>query len=480
MTTKTWQFSVAQKPVISGYGPTGTVNSRIQVITASATDNNSSINQSAITLSFDNRQVVPVISGSGGTVSISFATGELADDSEHTVTLTVSDDSGNSTSVSWKFYVTTKPDMLAVPSDCGTCHTLTPAIKYKHSVSPDAGLTGSGGTCGHCHKEGLIDKAICAYCHDGNPWDIYYGKAVPDPNIGANTDCLFCHGVGKQDFVQRKLIVTKPSAIISSWYTVSHNIPVVHKMTKGSCNDCHSVYLTREHNRATKNGVQITCSTCHNSGKPEVQNAIAAKNTDCLACHLQSGHDAAHNSNLNDECQTCHKGALNQEHINNFTTSGLNLTCNTCHLDTAAKEVKRTVSAGKLNCSGCHTEAHNMNLGDSVPPDIMLYNEFKWSLPLEALVFFGEPTVPAGYDLGQVVFSDRRTNLELSQVQTYFITQMENAGWSLVSTQQWPGLFNQHFIKGSRGAVIRAYNTVNSDGSGQMSIMGTRIEIWFK
>lgn len=475
-----FNFYVAQKPVIQGYSPTGNITSNTPVITAKVVDPNSPIDQSQVKLLFNNRQVVPEMTGSEGSLSISYAPGKLADDSNHTVSLTVSDISGNSATTSWNFHVGTKQDMGVTPQDCGTCHQLSSYSKYKHSIPPDAGLAGSGGTCGHCHKAAIVEQAVCEYCHDGDPWKIHFGTAVPDPQIGANTDCMACHGIGSRDFIQRKLFMTAPAPQVTTWYKIAHDVPNLHLASKGSCSECHSTYLTREHNRVTDNGVQMTCATCHKSADPAVRNAIAAKNTECYACHSTSGHDSSHISNIDINCQSCHKGTISQEHINNFTTAGKNLTCDSCHGSSAAAPVKRSLDAGKLNCSGCHVEAHNVNLPDTVPLDIPLYVGYRWSSPMEASIFAGETFAPEGYGSGQVVISDRRLDVETTQVISFYTTQLGVNTWTLESTHQAAGWFTLKFAKGKRGVVINGYNTSNNDGTGQVSNKGLRIEIWYK
>jgi len=481
VTTKTFNFTVAQKPIISGLEPSGTITTRTPTIKAVIIDpNGPAIDKTSIKLIIDSTQAVPVLTDSNGAITVSYQP-TLANDQTHNISVSVSDSLGGTVSSSWSFYTATRGDMPATAKDCRSCHTLTQYNKYKHSVAPDAGLTGSGGTCGHCHKMGLVPNEFCYYCHDGNPWDIHFGQASPDPSIGADTNCSYCHGVDAFSYVQRKVILNKPSKQLSSWYLLSHNIVDIHYVSKPDCMNCHSGYLTREHNRVTKAGVQITCATCHESTNPAVQQAIAAKNKDCTACHItRTDHEAMHTSGLDSNCQTCHKAVLTQEHLNNTTTAGKGYTCETCHANTG-KEVKRTINASNLNCAGCHKQGHNVNFADNVPADIPLYAGFQWSLPIEATIFAGEPATPVGYDSGQVVQSNRRTDITAEQIWAFYNSNLiAQNGWTLKSGAPAAGAqsFTAEFTKGSRSVTVKCFNSANRDGTGIQ--IGYRIEIWYK
>ncbi|PKM80205.1 MAG: hypothetical protein CVU89_14560 [Firmicutes bacterium HGW-Firmicutes-14] len=502
-----WTFTVAQKPVISGLEPkTGsTLSTRTPAIGAVISDpNGPAVDLASIRLLVDGKQVIPVISEAGGEVTVSFVSGALADDSFHNVSLSAADIVGNTATATWKFYINSKGDMAVDAQSCGSCHALNEYDKYEHSEGPlGVSVTQPNPThfysnrCSHCHY--TYKEQTCGYCHNnyaaGYNDDGVYIPGADDPSIAAGQDCLYCHSANNGGWVPssypayhfywvKNMINTGLDPIeplySDLYYVVRHDILPLHQAEKGSCNNCHSIYLTREHNRVSNSGTQLNCNTCHSSADPMVQQAIADKNRDCSACHTSADHEAVHNSTLDTNCRTCHRAALSTEHLSNSTTAGKNYDCDTCHAN-SLNEVNRTIATNSLNCAGCHTQGHNVNFVDKVPADIPLYAGHEWSLPMEASLFTGEPSTPAGYEDGQLVISDRRAGITPGDIWNFYSQELAANGWVVSTGIPAPGsVFTEaEFRKEGRSVTVRCYNTSNSLSGGEPLAAGYRTEIWY-
>lgn len=494
----TWNFAVAQKPLFSGIEPVdgATVNTRTPVIRVTVTDpNGPAIDKASVKLVLDANQVVPIVTDTDGGVNITYTPAPLANDSYHNAALSVADTAYNPNSAAWKFYVNTKGEMPAGAKACGSCHDLNPYDKYVHVNQGPYGFDKRnwshmhGNNCSHCH--GGYTQQFCGYCHNGNPDDFYYGTATPDPALEAGRDCTFCHspnptavglGTPSTNAVQHQVNNGVLPLNLGAWNILTHDILPLHNVDKGACNECHSTYLTREHNRISSSGIQLDCAACHNSADPTVQQAVYSKNKDCSACHAQADHGTVHTSGIDQNCTgSCHKATLTQDHTSRKDAAGNPYTCDTCHAS-KDKKVNRSIAAGSLNCAGCHPQGHNINLADNVPADIPLYAGFQWSTPMEASVFTGEPTTPAGYENGQVVLSNRRTDVAVSEAWDFYRQGLTSGGWILKSGAPASGAagFAAEFVYGARAATVKYYNTEKSDGAGQPQSGGYRLEIWYK
>lgn len=516
MGTKTFHFSIAQKPVISGFDPANgsTISNKSPIIKAVITDpNGPAINKSSVVMTINGQQVVPTLTDSpDGSVNVSLSNKTLAGDTYHSITVTASDTAAsvNTGTATWTFYINNKGDMPVDAKGCGSCHSLNQNNKYQHSEGPlGIGVGHSspthfyGRSCSHCH--GGYNEKTCGYCHnadislwwDGDGW--VRPNPVPDPTISAGQDCTYCHSGNNGGWVPSEYAADHfywVNNIINTGvepfkplypdlsYTLRHDILPLHKVEKGTCNNCHSTYLTREHNRKNKNGEQITCATCHSSTDPKVQGAIAAKNLDCFACHTQADHELVHSDTLDSNCQTCHKATLTSEHLNNDkTTAGKNYTCETCHTSTN-KAVVRSISAGNVTCGGCHGESktHKVFFADQLPADIPLYPEFKWTAPMEASIYTDDNSASFEYANGQVVVSNRMAGITAADMWTFYNNQLTTNGWNLKSGAPVSGaqLFSAAFVKDSRQVTVNCYNTDTADGTGAPVASGYRVEIWYK
>lgn len=436
---KTFTFGINQIPLLSGFEPTNgtSISNKTPTIKAIAFDpNGPAIDKSAIKLILDNATVNASTSeAADGRLTISYTpAAQLKDDSTHSVSLTVP----GAATVNWQFYISSKPDMPVINANCLTCH---PTFATYHPNS-----------CGSCHTD-FNYSAGCLTCHNGNP-DI--------PNFAHE------HTIGD---IQPVPLPSDP---------VAHHLLNDHFIDKGSCNDCHSIYLTREHNRTNKSGVQMNCDTCHKSSDPKVVAAITAKNADCTACHEAGDHELLHTGTLDSNCQTCHDASLSKEHMSHpKRLGGTDLTCDTCHKSTDIN-YKRSIAANNLNCAGCHKQVHKIALSDNVPSDIVLDSNFKWTTPIEAKLFNGDSSAPTGYQDGQIVISNRRSDTTAAAEWVYFNQQLSVKGWALKSPAPAADAttFSVEYQKLGRSITVNCYNRETANGLGNE--IGYRVEVWYK
>lgn len=500
--TETWNLNVDTKPVITQWKPVTYISEFKPVISANIKDGNDTIAQTSITMTLDGQKVNPGYDPVTGNLTYT-PVQPLANESYHTVSLSAYDPGGKSAEISWKFYINTYPDMAdSGIENCTACHSYSDSPYYNgsyetvHAKKLSFGGSHSSNNCDLCHNY-ITQPDQCGQCHGfdteiadgsgphGTSPGIKYGLKKGDPyypiRITQNRemwDCVICHQPGSG-------VMKRQSSGINSWVLQNnHDLPELHKAPASSCSECHAQSLTREHarlGRLDKNGLPVTCNTCHKSTVSEVTNAIANNNKNCSACHGQADHEQQHISSLDSNCQTCHKAALTGEHLANATTAGKNFNCDTCHASTDKGKL-RAIAMNNLNCAGCHSQGHNMYFADKVPDNIPLYTGYRWSTPMEASIFAGEPNVPAGYETGLVVISDRRSDVTTDQIWDFYNWQLTTGGWTLNSGAPAAGTpaFVAEFVYGERAVTIKSYNTENSNGSGQQNSAGYRLEIWYK
>jgi hypothetical protein len=427
----------------------------------------------------------------------------LPNEAYYNVSVSAQDNGGLSTSLNWTFYISTYPEMAdSGMESCSACHETYPksAIPFQ-SLHKNVSFYGShsDNRCYACHSY-ISYPAECWQCHgeeDGSGGWIDEAPHGSTPNIKYRLqnydttkafrvlenremwDCVICHQPNSPVLGWSGALV-KPTRILNN-----HDIPELHKTAESSCNDCHALSLTREHareGRVDQDGGSITCNTCHKSTDPGVMAAITDKNKNCSACHGMADHESLHTGDLDSNCQTCHVSALSQEHLNNPKTNpDKDYNCETCHTSSADNKVKRTIAANNLNCAGCHTQGHNILFVDKVPADIPIYSGFAWTLPIEASIFNGDTSTPAGYEAGQVVFSNRRHDITIDELWSYYNEQLTANGWQLMSDAPQPGaaVISAEFEKQARYVTVKCYSTELSDGAGPTSY-GYRTEIWYK
>jgi hypothetical protein len=492
--TETWTINVDTKPVITQWKPVAYISEFKPVISANIKDGNDTIAQSSIIMTLNGRQVAPVYDPVTGNLTYT-PVQPLANESYHTVSLIAYDPGGKYAPISWKFYVNTYPDMAdSSDSNCTTCHNKP----NTHAMGNwGYGGTHSGNSCGDCHDY-ISVPAGCQQCHgdpdDPSTWNlkghgdtpgIRYNLTKKDPytplRVSQNRemfDCVLCHQPGSPVKGYRW------GYAIPTRSLNNHDLPELHKAPASGCSQCHAQSLTREHarpGRLDKNGLPVTCNTCHMSTAAAVVNAIAGNNKNCSACHGQADHESMHVSGLDSSCRSCHKAALTGEHLANATTAGKNFNCDTCHASTE-KGKKRAIAMNNLNCAACHSQGHNMHFADRVPDNIPLYTGYRWTTPMETSIFAGEPGVPVGYEAGLVVISNRRADVTGDLIWDFYNRRLTDGGWSLRSGVPAAGTtaFVAEFVYGERAVTVKGYNTENSNGTGQQNSAGYRIEIWYR
>lgn len=496
--SKTWTFKIAQKPVISGLEPADGANVTTAaptikaVVTPAAGD---TLDQASVRLTVDGQDVTPTVTAAdNGALNVSYASTALNTDAYHNLSITAASASGLQATAGSKFYVNTKGDMPVDIQSCGLCHKLNQYDKYVHTTKGPYGYDDTtfvhkqGTNCAHCHSD--YTPQFCGYCHGGDPGAILNGLANADPTLDQGQNCTLCHTANDNviggtkpstDGVQHQVNLGLGTPALGSNNMLAHDLMPLHTVDKPGCVKCHSQYLTREHNRVTKAGVQLTCATCHASTRPEVQAAVADKNTDCSACHAMAGHDAQHASGLDDKCLTCHASTLMQDHLSNpKTTGGRNYTCDTCHSSTN-EAVKLAIATGNKSCGACHQKAHSLPLAGNTPPDLPLYSGFQWSNPLDASLFTGEAATPAGYTSGYVILSNRRSDISPEEVWSFYQSRLTAQGWVLKSGAPAAGAdyFAAEFSNGEFLLTVRCYHTNLGNNSGG-DAGGYRLDLWYK
>lgn len=447
VTNSTFNFSIAQKPLISGFEPANgtTVNETAPVIKALIVDpNGPALDKSSIVLKIDGGQVAPVLTvATDGSMEVSFSGTTLSADTYHNVYLSVADTAAapNTGIAEWSFYINNKGEMAVNAKSCGSCHALNQYDKFQHSEGPlGIGVGKSspthfyGRACSHCH--GGYKEQTCGYCHnadislwwDGEGW--VRPQPEPNPALSAGQDCTYCHSGNNGGWVPsaysadhfywvNNIINTGVEPFEPLYpdlaYTLKHDILPLHKADQGICNNCHSTYLTREHNRNNQDGEQIACASCHSS-------------TD--------------------------------------------------------KTVVRSVAAGNGSCAGCHNESktHNIKLVGTVPDDIPLYPGFAWTAPMEAGILADDNSTALEYANGQVLLSDRMAEVTAAEIWNFYNNQLTADSWTPQSAAPLPGalVFSAVFVKDSRQVTVKCFNTNTSEGSGIPLAAGYRTAIWYK
>ncbi len=226
----------------------------------------------------------------------------IENDVTHTALAEVTGASG-SNSLSWDFYVQIHPKMPDTygNTECTECHTHSD-LPAAHPMSDCDGCHGPGSPVGNT-------GADPSYYEPGEPEHDAIGY------IDAN-DCVGCHNASYP--------------MVPAVHSAPPEDPY-HNTTQTACDECHQRSLTVEH---YYRGNGLTCSTCHESADPDVQDAIATGNTECSACHEfgSGGHPYIPDAHLSDidldslsgiypsgpygpyTCTDCHQQELSPEH----------------------------------------------------------------------------------------------------------------------------------------------------------------------
>lgn len=439
-----WTFDVNVPPTISQPAPAA--NSTVQILTpvisANVSDNGSI---SAVKMTVNGIEMPASYDAVAGSVKYIPST-PLVNDTDYTIVVTAIDNVGAYTSLTWKFHTQVYSDM-PIAGSCASCHLGFPSPNHPMS------------DCYGCHSGGPIGD--CADCHAG--------EGEHSPGLISGYTCEYCHNA-----TYSNKIPLHPA-----------DITIYHQTTTNmeDCKQCHQTSLSIEHSRYTDAaGNKYSCYTCHQSSKPEVQQALAQKLKSCDACHTITSHEEVHaNSGLDDKCATCHINSLTKEHLTNTTTQTKALNCDTCHNNTNT-DVSGAVDWSNKKCAACHQEGHNILFGEPIPSDLPLFDGFKWTIPGDIKLWAGEAWVPVEYlNGGKVIMSNRRSDVTAEQVGTYYQDNMTAQGWTLSSTAPLDGqnTFSVKFTKDSRKVTIWFYGGA-IPGQSEPVNSGYRITIVYK
>ncbi|MCW3491317.1 Ig-like domain repeat protein [Dethiobacter alkaliphilus] len=421
----TWQFSVAAEP-------------KIQLVTPAADSTLSDLRQE-IVVEFYNYQeltqddILFIVGGETITPEIDYLGGYQmqltyvpAEDypNEQYLDISLTLDGGDSlqTFKEWSYYLNTYEEMVGSGKDISSCSMCHDGVQIKYDQ------------CGSCHS-----------------WDIYLWQE----------QCFDCH------------LTHFPPYQHHTFSIYPHDTVGDHKLLPEEltgCDQCHSRVLTREHAReglTDKNGEPMTCATCHESTREDVQTAITSGNLDCGACHsidtTSGGHAEAHEVSLGEQCVDCHGNNMMYEKEHHQEDG-----CKGCHSNPAPR-VQRAIQFQNRTCFGCHQEPHGVKMS-VVRDDIVVYDGVSWSKPDPAVVWAGEGWLPdeLNNDMALVLYSTA-TQLNSSTVNQFYKVEMAERGWTLLEEESGEnGAFSLMFKKGRRHCLIWLYQGMSPlSGGGQ-------------
>ncbi len=253
-----------------------------------------------------------------------------------------------------------------VPANsCASCHAdLVKGFADTPHGAASPAHAGSGITCASCHGDGKAHAdsngditqiknpsrftaqqadALCQTCHSGRHPD-FARSAHAKANIG----CVSCHSVhagkaGKLLKAAQPALCYQCHAGVKSQFSE----PVHHKLSEGgmSCTSCHDP---------------------HGVLQPQLESAIARRNSTCLKCHtsLAGPFKYQHGAVRQEGCTACHTphGGANPKLMKQ---AKINTICLECHMPAA------TVSDTQVNaahtpssatpCTDCHSSIHGSN-----------------------------------------------------------------------------------------------------------------------
>ncbi len=225
-----------------------------------------------------------------------------------------------------------------VPYSCADCHnavTTTATTKHKpvHTVSSFTLAANDVESCNTCHNTMVVT-------------DIHVGKVN---KAGATMTCDSCHNSADTKvttLISQQARSATPTYSCDSCHTLHGNGDHTATLPVGltaeptlKCAQCHDndpatagvTDLAAEHTRRINaaTGQNYTCSTCHNSTRTEVRNAIATKNKSCSACHttgwhtnLTTPHTSAYVTNPAFQCSNCHGNVLSDKTLHPDAIAG--------------------------------------------------------------------------------------------------------------------------------------------------------------
>lgn len=297
---------------------------------------------------------------------------------------------------------------------CADCHSMDLYTEHQRTLSsskaagcaachpsPRNTFAAWDQTCsqGGCHASGSTTEkhgamaakhvpaaraAKCAECHPGDLAGAH--AAVISRDDPSRSSCTICHATDRRPVTNDCTVCHFPYE--GHYNTVKHTS--VWTLTGCEGAGCHSTRdLMGVH---TEKNAAFKCYDCHGSARPEVQAAIAARDTACGSCHTgvtaTDGHRAAHWASpqliesgqsryayytgsapsgvFTSDCAQCHTSNVIDEHLGvidpttgivarrpRFDNTGAALSCATCHGSLDAG-VMNAIATRATNCDACH------------------------------------------------------------------------------------------------------------------------------
>jgi hypothetical protein len=235
---------------------------------------------------------------------------------------------------------------LALPQDCGTCHSTINWLNatFDHTLYAHYPLTGAHATvaCAQCHTNNnyMSTPTACYACHQAD----FTGTTNPNHVSGGfPTDCSLCHTTANWTtsiFNHNNTAFPLTGAHINVPCAQCH-INNNYTTVPTDCYSCHTADYNGTNNpNHVSAGFPTTCATCHNTSSW----TAAAFNHNTTSFPLTGAHTTV-------PCTSCHTN-------NNYTT--LPTACYGCHqADFTGTTNPAHVAAGfPTDCTLCHTTSN--------------------------------------------------------------------------------------------------------------------------
>ena len=368
-----WSFTLGVAPVLGTPSPAAgsTASTLTPAITVSVTDNDPRPMSATATVN----GAAATAAVSSGVVSVTSP--KLPNDSLTTVTVTVTDASGNKASKTWSFTVLSYPDMFNSVAECNTCHPDAATdndmaddcsmchdgqIDTPHQGTPASLHTNTDSSCTPCHVTELTNEHARWLSKAGTPISCFTCHTSTNPQVIAaialgDAQCSSCHDA-TNPHQGIDMSATHSIDPLTAGFTIQGVAVGTH-----ACTDCHDANVVSQHGG--------DCAACHPTAAGEAtpwDNTCAS-----VGCHTPSSSvpvhtalDSAHNQPaLTADCSVsgCHNAGATVPFVGRSiadihsvattTVAGVTRTsCTICH---------RPGVTATNNCltAGCHSERAN-------------------------------------------------------------------------------------------------------------------------
>lgn len=251
-----------------------------------------------------------------------------------------------------------------------------------------------GGLAGEM-KQGYVDDAACADCHDQQYKEFQassHGFVGDQRTPGAKMGCQSCHGPGEEHVNQgggRGVGVTDLSAKgktdagkANASCLACHDrketalwVGSKHERKGMKCASCHSIHGGNAKNLRTARATD-TCLSCHKNMKSQMNkfshHPMKEGRMECSDCHNphgSSGDSMLHEISVNDQCLSCHaeyRGPFIWEH------TPVTENCQTCHTAHGSAHARLLKTRVPYLCQRCHSSnRHPATLYANDPTQLM-------------------------------------------------------------------------------------------------------------